>query len=94
MTNITEELLGLRNEQFMASIVTCTNCKEPLTFTKWFSEDCPKGDQLQAIGHFCSDWSKIPMQCPECEEWKPDDDRVAEGMKCHQCAGYGTEEQN
>ncbi len=27
--------------------------------------------------------------CPECREYRPDDDRVKAGMKCGVCAGYG-----
>jgi len=30
--------------------------------------------------------------CPECGEYKPDDERVQNGMKCAACAGYGTVE--
>jgi len=26
--------------------------------------------------------------CPECGEVKPDDERVAAGMKCGECTGY------
>ena len=45
------------------------------------------------------DWVKLihilendtfdPYVCPECGQYKPDDERVQSGMKCGQCAGYG-----
>ena len=31
-----------------------------------------------------------PYVCPECRQYKPDDERVQSGMKCGQCA-YGEE---
>ena len=44
------------------------------------------------------DWVKLihilendtfdPYVCPECRQYKPDDERVQSGMKCGQCA-YG-----
>ena len=34
----------------------------------------------------------ITGYCPECGEYKPDDERVQEGMKCGPCA-YGTDPQ-
>lgn len=42
----------------------------------------------------CSDCGRsVPPEemCPECEEHRPDDDRVAAGMKCGFCA-YGNDE--
>lgn len=29
-----------------------------------------------------------PYVCPECYQYKPDDDRAEAGMKCGKCAGY------
>jgi len=29
--------------------------------------------------------------CPECLQYRPDDERVKAGMKCGICAGYGEE---
>lgn len=37
---------------------------------------------------YCSDCEKLV--CPECGEFRPDDDRVQAGMKCGFCA-YGNE---
>lgn len=34
--------------------------------------------------------STLRLVCPECEEYRPEDPRVAAGMKCGLCAyGYG-----
>ena len=45
-----------------------------------------------------SDWVKLihilenntfdPYVCPECGQYKPDDERVQNGMKCGMCAYY------
>ena len=36
----------------------------------------------------CKDFAVFEVVCPECLEPRPDDERVAGGMKCARCA-YG-----
>ena len=101
MTNITEELLNLRNEQFMAQSTKtitapgpqiCNYCQNMIySYPQWFHEPCSGG---VGLGHDVPDWTRLlaGKVCPECLLPKPEDDRVAEGQKCMACAGYGTEE--
>lgn len=69
----------------------CIDCKHMIySYPQWFHEWCHGGNGLS---HNVADWAKllVGQVCPECLLPKPEDDRVLDGRKCGECAGYGTD---
>jgi len=31
----------------------CQNCQQRITFSEWFSQDCPNDDRMCGVGHVC-----------------------------------------
>ena len=70
----------------------CLDCGNKVyCYQQWFEEPCTGGNEM---GHHVPDWTKllVGMVCPECRQNRPEDDRVAAGMRCAECAGYTTRE--
>ncbi len=82
----------------MTTSRTCINCKEEISFPKYFSENCAKPDLLVGLAHVFALHSNgrgqqdlpepVTGVCIECEKYLPDDARVQAFMKCSACAGY------
>lgn len=50
------------------------------------------GNPCQIFREIVTEWEK--ELCPECLQFRPGDERVANGMKCGICAGYADRSDN
>lgn len=59
------------------------NRKDVAAYLLWHYESSP--DWVKLI-HILENDTFDPYICPECRQYRPDDERVQNGMKCAQCA--------
>ena len=66
------------------AVVMCCRCDKVIDLD-WNNGIVLKDGRSWSCLECCVKYDEI---CPECQEPKPDDERVAAGMKCGECA-YG-----